>query len=99
MMEDEIAHQAKEEQAVTGQVQALWEKFAMAANKKYLSKKEKKVCWSVDEPECTPKSSNAIMEEGTPSSGPLVSLYVSCMGKQGSKHQASTGFDKVTTID
>jgi hypothetical protein len=98
MMEDEIACQTKEEQAVAGQVQALWEKFAAAANKKYLSTKEKEVRWSVDKPERASKKLDAIMKEATPSSGPPVSWHVSCAGKQGSMHQSSTGLAKVTKM-
>ncbi len=70
----------------------------MATNEKYLLMKEKEVCWSVDEPECMSTTLDAIMEEATPSSGPLVSQHVSRTCKQGSKHQASTGFVKVTKV-
>jgi hypothetical protein len=44
MMEEEIALQTREQQAVARQVQALWEKFAAAANEKCLPAQEPEVC-------------------------------------------------------
>jgi hypothetical protein len=45
MMEDKLALQEREKQAVAVQVQMLWEKFTAAANEKYLTTKEKEVHW------------------------------------------------------
>jgi hypothetical protein len=45
MMEDKLALQEREKQAVAMRVQTLWEKFTAAANEKYLTTKEKEVRW------------------------------------------------------
>jgi hypothetical protein len=62
-IEDKIAAQAKEELAVVGHVQALWEKFTAAANNNSVTAKEKEVRWVADQPSYSTKAPNAIMEE------------------------------------
>jgi hypothetical protein len=65
IMKKEIALQAREEQAVVGQVQALREKFAAAANAKCLLAQEPEVRWVGAQPELPSKAPDAIMAEAT----------------------------------
>jgi hypothetical protein len=48
VIKDKMALQAKEELAVAGRVQALWEKFSVAANNEFLMAREKEVRWVAD---------------------------------------------------
>jgi hypothetical protein len=57
VMEDKMALQAKEELAAAGRVKAQ-EKFAMAANHKFLTAKEKEVLWVADQPTYFTKAIN-----------------------------------------
>ncbi len=95
-LEDKIAVQAKEELVVAGWVQALWEKFAMAANNKFATAKEKEVCWVADPSTYSTKAPNAIMEEAAPHPVfPEFSLKSRAV-KSGSKHRVSTRLERMS---
>ena len=89
-MEDKMALQAKEELSAAGRVKALQEKFAMAANHKFLTAKEKEVLWVADQPTYFTKASIAIMEEAAPHPVSPEFHLESCAVKRGSKHWATT---------
>jgi hypothetical protein len=65
MMEEELALQAREQQAVAGQVQALQEKFSAAANEKCLPAQEPEVRWVGAQSGLPSKAPDAIMAEAT----------------------------------
>jgi hypothetical protein len=97
VMEDEIAVQAKEELVVARRVQALPEKFATAANDKFLTAKEKDVRWVIDQPTYSTKVPIAIMEEAaTHPVSPEFSLESHAV-KRGSKRWASTRLERIFT--
>ncbi len=65
VMEEEITLQARDQQAVARQVQALWEKFAAAANEKCPPAQEPEVRWVRAQPGLPPKAPDAAMAGAT----------------------------------
>jgi hypothetical protein len=95
-IKDKIAVQVKEEPAVAGRVQALWEKFVTAANNIFLMVKEKEVCWVADQSTYSTKAPIAIMEEAAPHPvSPEFSLESRTI-KRGSKYRASTRLERMS---
>jgi hypothetical protein len=97
VMEDKISAQAKEKLAVTGWVQALWEKFTKAVNNKFLTAKEKEVRWVADQPTYSTKAPIAIMEEAAPYPISPEFPLKSCTVKKGSKYWVSTLLERMSS--